>query len=146
MAVSADQVATVRAFLSGDGETFERLNGELDRSKEGRTAYATLITATFARAVQRRFNAKTPRSEIIDYVADVRSRSDNVAAKLDPDRAERMIMTIIGDENVDDLDSNERIQVAMFLIAGLVADANFDEAELEAFLERSRSLADKLLA
>jgi hypothetical protein len=145
MAVSADQVATVRAFLSGDGETFERLNDGLDRSQAGRTAYATLITATFARAVQRRFNAQTPRSEIIDYVADVRSRSDNVAAKLDPDRAERMVMTIIGDEDVDDLDSNERIQVAMFLLAGLVADADLDEAELEAFLERSRTLANKLL-
>ena len=145
MAVSADQVATLRAYLSGDREEFLRLNRALDRSEEGSTAYTALITAAFVEAVEGRFNERTPRGEVIDYVADVRSRSDYVAEELDPDKAERMIMTVIADEDVNDLSTNERIQVEMILIAGLVADASFSDAERDAFLEKSRAFGDELL-
>lgn len=145
MAVSADQVATMRAYLSGDGDEFARLSQGLYRSKESARAYAALITGAFFEAVGRRFSEQTTRSEIIDYVADVRSRSDNVAEKLDPDKAERMIMMVIGDADISDLSANERIGVQMLLIAGLVADEDFDEAEREAFLEKARAFGDGIL-
>lgn len=145
MTVSADQVAAMRAYLSGNQDEFRRLNRSLDKSKAASRSYQALITATFVEAVEQRFNAQTTRNEVIDYVADLRSRDDEIAEVLDPDRAERMIMTVIADENVDDLSGNERIDLAMLLVAGFVADANFSEAELEAFMEKSRAFADELL-
>lgn len=145
MAVTADQVATIRAYLSGDIEDFHRLNGTLDRSKSGTASYAALITATFVEAVERRFNERTPRGDVIGYIADIRSRDADVADELDPDKAERMIMTVIADENVDDMSGNERIGLQMVLLGGLVADEQFSESELEEFLEKSRTFANELL-
>lgn len=85
-------------------------------------------------------------NEVIDYVADLRSRSDNVAAELDPEKAERMIMMVISDDGVDDLSSSERIGLEMILIAGFVTDAGFDAAGLETFLEKARAFGNALLA
>lgn len=89
MTVSDDQVAAIREYLSGNQDEFRRLNGSLDRSKEGLRAYGCFITGAFFEAVTLRFNDQTSRAEVIDYVADLRSRSDNVAEELDPDRAPR---------------------------------------------------------
>lgn len=145
MAVTADQVATLRAYLSGDIEEFHRLSRSLDRSRAGTVSYAALITAAFVKAVERRFNEQTPRSEVIDFVADIRSRNADVADELDPDKAKRLIMAVIADDNVDDMSGNERIGLQMIILAGLVADERFGEAEREEFLEKSRAFANELL-
>lgn len=145
MTVSADQVAAIRAYLSGNQEEFRRLNRALDTSKAASRSYQALIAATFIEAVERRFNERTTRAEVIDYVADLRSRNDDAAEELDPDKAERMIMTVIADEDVDDLSGDERVKLEMILMAGFIADAGFDEVELEAFLEKARAFGNELL-
>lgn len=146
MTVSDDQVAAMRAYLSGNQDEFRRLNGSLDRSKEGLRTYGCFITGAFFEAVSLRFTERTTRNEVIDYVADLRSRSDNVAEELDPEKAERMIMMVISDDDVDDLSSSERIGLEMILIAGLVTDAGLDAAGLETFLEKARAFGNALLA
>lgn len=144
--VSADQVAAMRAYLSGDRDLFVRLNRMLDRSKEGAKTYHALIVGIFAEAVALRFDEQTSRNEVIEYVADLRSRDDGIAEALDPENAERIIMTAIADDDVDDLSGDECLRLEMILMAGFVADAEFSVARLDAFLEKSRRFANGMLA
>lgn len=145
-AVSADQVAAIRAYLSGDGDGFRRLNRMLYRSRERERAYRALIICAFSEAIFLRFSRQTSRNEVIAYVADLRSRSDNVADAMDPENAERLIMAFIADEDIDDLSGDECIGLGMILMAGFIADARLSAAQLDAFLEKCRTAADALLA
>lgn len=136
----------MRAYLSGDQEIFQRLNRMLDRSKPSARAYRALLIGVFTEAVSLRFSEQTPRTEVIDYVADLRSRGDDIAEALNPDDAERMIMAVIADEDIDDLSGDERVRLEMILMLAFVRDAHFSVDQLEAFLERSRTFANAILA
>jgi len=144
--VSADQVAALRAYLSGDQEMFQHLNRMLDRSRASARAYRALLIGVFAEAVTLRFGEQTPRTEVIDYVAELRCRNDDIAEGLDPDHAERIIMAAIADEDIDDLSGDERVRLEMILMLAFVQDAHFSGARLDSFLERSRTFANAILA
>ncbi|HEY3683784.1 MAG TPA: hypothetical protein VGL93_12125 [Streptosporangiaceae bacterium] len=143
--MTADQVATLRAYLSGDNDEFQRLNATLDRSPEGTSAYAALVLAAFVKAVDRRFTADTPRSEVVQYVRDVRSRSDRLDEKLDQDAAERLILSVNTSERVDDLDARTRFGMELVLLAALIGDERLSVDDLEAFLAQAHKFADQLL-
>jgi hypothetical protein len=51
-------------------------------------------------------------------------------------------MAVHTDENVDDVDNG----LYSLLLAGMIADAQLSDAELDEFLENSRKLADQMLA
>lgn len=145
MPVTSDQVATLRAYLSGDNEEFQRLNAALDHSPEATAAYAALVLAAFVKAVDRRFNADTPRSRVVRFVDDVRSRSDRLGEKLDQDAAERLILSVNTDERVDDLDAKTRFGMELVILAALIGDERLDENELDGFLATAHKLGDQLL-
>lgn len=146
MPVTDDMVATVRAYLSGDSEQFTRLNRELDRSPGATRSYVALVTAAFVEAVERRFTAQSSETEIIDYVADVRSRSDRLAERINPEAAEKMITAVFHD-GVDTrgFDKETTLAVKLLIASAVIADEDLDSAELEAFLDKSRAFANELL-
>jgi hypothetical protein len=145
MAVTDEQVATLRTQLAGDNDEFHRLNAALDHSPSATAAYAALVLAAFVKSVDRRFTADTPRSEIVEFVSDVRSRSDRLGEKLDQDAAERLILSVNTDERVDDLDARTRFGMELVLLAALVGDSRLDDNELDDFLSQARKFGDQLL-
>lgn len=144
MAVTDEQVAAVRALLTGDITENRRLLAGLD-SGPGRVGYSALVNAAFFEAVDRRFGKGSTPADVIDYVADVRSRSADLAEKLDPRVGERLIGEVLGSESTDDIDSQASATATVFLAAALVADENFGRAELDQFLATVRKLAEHLL-
>lgn len=144
MPVTDEQVVTLRAQLAGDVDEHRRLLARLDPSL-AKTGYSTLIAAAFFEAVYSRFGEGGTVGDVIAFVADVRSRAEELADSLDPQAAERIIRAALGDGEIDDLDDGTVIDAQIVLTAALVADARFDETELDEFLGEARKIADEWL-
>jgi len=145
MPVTDDQVAALRALLSDDMDRYRQLFSELDRA-EAKKGYSALVTAGFAEAVERRFGPGYRGADIVEFVASIRSRSDQVAAELDPDVAERVIRVVLEDAPVDDLSRNAITGAQALLLIGLIIDARLDSEGLDQFLAEARKLADQLMS
>lgn len=144
MPVTDDVVEIVRAYLEVDGERAQRLLGSLDASQN--FAYQAMIAGAFMAAVTRKFNKQSSRDEIIDYVAQVRARSDEMAESLDPSATERMIASIYGDEDIDDIDPRMVMNIEIFTAVAIVSDKNIHGPELDEFLTTARQYAEKMLS
>jgi hypothetical protein len=144
MPVTDKQVAALHALLTGNGAENRRLVAEL-RSGDGGAGYSALVNAAFFEAVDRRFGKASTPASIIEYISYVRSRSDEIAEKVDPGVGERLIRKVLVGESTDDVDSRTSATVKLFVLAALVADENFGVAELDQFLAKVRKMADYLL-
>jgi hypothetical protein len=142
MAVTGDQVATLRAYLSGDFDEHDRLHARLD-PVAARTGYSALISAGFVLAVERRFDRDTPDAGVIAFVDRLRARSTEIAASIDPRVAERLIRAVYTDEQIDDLDSEMRLTTQFLLMTALIVEDRLDQSGLEKFLAEARELADE---
>jgi hypothetical protein len=143
MAVTDQQLAILRAMLSGNAAEHKRLLGELDRND--RVGYSALVTAAFIEAVDRRFGKDSTPAEAIEYVADVRSRLDDAADAVDPRVGERLILKVVTGASTDDIDPKASSTAKLFLLTALVADQNLDSVGLDEFMASARKLADHLL-
>jgi hypothetical protein len=144
MPVTDEQEATLHAQLAGKLEEHKRLLDALDPAA-ARTGYSALVSAAFTVAVIERFPKGTPEEVVIEYVGDVRSRTEG-AAKIEPALAERLILAVLKDEELGDTDARTSLQAQLILLAALIADAQPGEAELDRFMIRARRLADRWLA
>jgi hypothetical protein len=145
MPVTDDEVAVLRAYLFGDQALQQELQAGLV-SPAARTRYATLVAAAFFEAVDRRFAAGGTAADVIAFVADVRARSERVAAGIDPQAAERLIRSALTEEDVSDLDAETRGGIFIVVLMALVSDEHFSGDELDAFLAEARKTADGWLA
>jgi hypothetical protein len=146
MAVTDEQVATLQAQLAGDVDEHRRLLERLD-PVAARTGYTALITAAFFQAVDRRFvrNGRTvDDSEIIQFVGSLRARSKEAGESIDPVAAERLIKHSLGHGSITDLDGKTVLATRMLMLAGLVADEQFNAASLDSFLAEAREVAEEL--
>jgi hypothetical protein len=142
MAVTADQVATLRAFLARDFDEYERRYGQLDR-EAAKTGYTALIAAAFVEAVEQRFNVNSQAADVVEFVGATRAQFDEAGDQVDPRVAERMILAVYTDEQIDDLDTETLVGTQVILLASLTADAELDTARLDEFLAKARKLADQ---
>jgi hypothetical protein len=143
MKVSDDQVASVYAYVTGNVEEFDRISDSLP--PVDRKARGTLVTAAFFRAADQRFSGGDTRPAIIDFVSTLRARSPEVADAIDPKIAERLILAAVSDEEIDDIDGETQGTHFWLLLARLVADRQYSDAELNLFLADARQLADNWL-
>ena len=147
MPVTDDVVAAMRAYLSGDREQFQRRNEGLSQTPGGRKAFRALLTAAFIGAVESRFGEAAERSEIIDFVAELRSRDEQIAERLAPDVIERMIAAVFEDDvETGDIDASTSIGVQMGVLAMYISERQPDSAALEEFLDESRKFANEILS
>lgn len=144
MPVTDDVVEIVRAYLEVDGERAQRLLGSLDASQN--QAYQAMIAGTFMAGVTRRFNKQSSREEIIDYVAQVRSRSEEMAESLEPSATERMIASIYSDVDIDDIDPRMVMNIEIFIAVAIVSDKGISGPDLDDFLATARTYAEKMLS
>lgn len=146
MPVTDKQVATLRAQLAGHTAEHKNLLNQLDWKTDG-PGYTALLDAAFFEAVDRRFNAKTTDEEIIAYVANVRSRTDDTAEAVNPEYAERLIAKVLGrGGSIDDLEDRTGTRTKLFLLVTLVIDSESDDAGLDEFLGAARKIADRWLS
>jgi hypothetical protein len=145
MPVTDQQAATLRAQLAGNLEEHKRLLAGL-ATEADRRGYSALLTAAFYNAVDLRFTRDSSLDDVIEFVADVRARSERVRDALDPRIAERVLLAAFTSDNLDDLDSSELTKTKMFLLAAIIADQHLDDAGLDAFLGKARAFADELLS
>ncbi|MEU8804810.1 hypothetical protein [Spirillospora sp. NPDC048819] len=147
MPITDEHVAVLRAQLAGNREEHLRLMGQLD-SDEANVYYTALVAAAFIEAAERHFieDGKTAdESNVIDFVAQVRERSDESSEIVNPQIAESMILDLLGKGTMVDADADTKFGHQIVLLAALVGEEQFTSAELDAFLLRARSLADELL-
>lgn len=146
MPVTDEQIATLRAHLSGEFDKYQQLWQRLDR-EAARSGYPSLIAAAFFRAVDRRFsrNTTTP-ADIVEFVANVRSRFDETGENVDPRAVESMIRTVLGEEPDGDFDDATVADAQLTVLTALILDEKFAGEELDAFLADARKLADEWLA
>lgn len=147
MPVTDEQVATLRAQLKGNLAEHRRLLSELD-PEEAKVGYSALIAAAFIEAAERRFlrdDRPANESEIIEFVAKARETDDEMPDIINPQLAESMIFHLLGKGQIIDADENTKLGHQIILLATLVGEEEFTDAELETFLHSARSLADDLL-
>jgi hypothetical protein len=145
MVVSDEQVAALRAQLSGNLQEHLRLLDQID-PVAARTGYSALVAAAFCEAVEQRFAPDAGAADVIEFAGSVRSRSDDAADKIDPRVAERLILAVYTDEQVKDIPVEVRYKTQIILLGALIGDEQLDAAGLDAFLVRARKLADQWLA
>jgi hypothetical protein len=144
MLLTDEQVAPLRAQLAGKLEEHRRLLARLDPA-EMQTPYRMLVSAAFFVAAERRFPKGSTRADVINFVADARSRTQRLS-EVDPQVAERLILAVVGDERIGDIDPKTGFETQMLLLAAFTADAKYDTADLEDFLADARKLANQWLA
>jgi hypothetical protein len=145
MAVTDNQVATLRTFLQGDKAEYNEQLARMDW-QTGSLGYSALVTAAFFEAVDRRFTTQSQPAEVVNYVAEVRSRSADIAAELDPRIAERLIREVLGDGSTEDIDGKISASTKLYLVAALMSDAGLDTPGLDQFVAKARKMADHLLS
>jgi hypothetical protein len=142
--VSAQSIAALRAQLSGNSSEHQRLVREFG-GRDDKVAYSALVNAAFLEAVNRRFSRKSQTSDVIDYVADVRSRIDEAADAVDPRVGEQIIFEVLGRGTADGIDSRTSATARMFLLTALIADERLDVTALNQFVAKATKTADYLL-
>jgi hypothetical protein len=140
MTVTADQVAAMRAYLKGDGPGYKRIADRLDPT--AKKAHAALIVASFLVAADERFGKDATRANVTEFIDGLRARSEQLASDIDPRQAERLIMAVRTDEDINDIDDS----LYGLLLAGMIADAQLSDVELDEFLKKACELADQMLA
>lgn len=144
MPVTNEQVATLRAQLSGEQDEHLRLFSQLEASSD-LVGYAALLAAAFTIATERHFSGPVTRADLIRYVADVRARTPSAGENLEPKTAEQLLYEALADEAF----TGEPRVIGMnqtILLAALTADAQPTPAELDAFLAEARAQADEWIA
>jgi hypothetical protein len=143
MAVTDEQVAALHAQLADDANEHRRLLTQLDLKTGGR-AYVALIDAAFFEAVERRFGNRSTTADIIEYVADVRARSQRLADAVDVRTAEQVIRMVFSDSPMEPLDGKTALTAKQVLLAALIADEHLDDSGLDKVLADARQLADRM--
>ncbi|TMQ98965.1 hypothetical protein ETD83_18785 [Actinomadura soli] len=147
MRITDKQVAVLRAQLVGNREEHLRLADQLDPD-EANVCYTALVAAAFIEAAEERFirnGDAVDHSEVIDFVAQVRERADEMPDIIDPQIAESMILDLLGKGSMVDADPDTKFGHQIVLLAALVGEKQFTEDQLDAFLGNARALADELL-
>jgi hypothetical protein len=140
--VTDEQLAALRAFLTDDQQEYDRLTERLDQTSAW-AGYSALLGSAFFDAVHRRFAPTWVAADVIRFVAGVRARGIEDPNQLDPQHAERLIRTALGDGSVDDLD-DEIKSAQIILLPALIDEERPDAAGLEEILAQARTRADSL--
>ncbi|MEU8802130.1 hypothetical protein [Spirillospora sp. NPDC048819] len=146
MMVTIDkQLSALHALFSGRFEENRRLLSQLS-SEELNVGYAAVISAAFFEITRRRFirdGKPAGDDEIIEFVAEARGRTADAVDIIDPEVAEIAINFVLGKLPLDAykaVDDNVGFRTKSLLVAIMVADEDFSESELDAFMAKVRGL------
>jgi hypothetical protein len=138
MAVTDNEVWALRPFLTGDPREHIR---RLDQLEPGESI-GPLAKAVFWRLVERRFSGASA-DDVIKFVGEVRALGDQIAEKVNPHQAERLIQSVYTDERAADISSKTKNDLIVLLMPKLIIDEHLDEGGVEELLVSARKLADE---
>lgn len=140
MQVTDDQIAALRAQLTGDYDEHRRLLGVLNSAGELR-GYTAVVTAAFIEAVDRKFTGPAANdAAIISFVGQIRSRFTGADEEIDPSAAERVIQKARGQGSISDIDATTIRKTEALLLPLMVADLGLDSAGVDRLLADARKL------
>lgn len=141
--VADEDIAALRALLSGDSARFREIRDAPGRAGTKRTWVAVLLAA-FTQAVYLRFGADAAREEVAAYVADVRGRSEAIARGFTAYEAEQLIMMLVSDAvEASGVSARAKGAILIAFTVAVVSDARLDDLAIEAFLAIARRKADQ---
>lgn len=144
MPVADDEVAALRALLKGDVDRHNELFSTIDRDRVARY-YTALISAAFGVAVMRRFGKSHTHRDMIEFVAETRAKSENLAARIDPDAGEKVIGAVLGEATTQGLAEDAKFDAQFQLLVSLAVAEHLEDAGLDAFLSDARNMADEMI-
>jgi hypothetical protein len=141
-----EHLGPLRQFMSGDPDGLEVFAIEADDPKL--LAERSLFAVACAVAVRRRFGVPGDRSEIIQFIADLRVALDKDVDDLDPYITEHWIRGVLGQYGPDERGPvyehpEEVIQAAIYVLARLRNQGIVGDGGLEDFLEETLALAER---
>lgn len=135
--VTGEHLAALRAFLTSEYTTFDRISSRLDADGSWQ-AYAALQGAAFAVAARRRFPGGYHPGEVIRFVGRARTALRDEAGQVDPGTAERLFRGVLSDPAcAAGLDQNSAAVAMAALLKALVAEEGLSGRELDGFLAES---------
>jgi hypothetical protein len=151
VAISDAMVAAMHTYLSGlHSDSDADSDATLDESDRQFLALlkadqieglGELLLAAFTIAARRRFSPTWSPAEIVRFVADVRSRSSEMAALLQPVAAENQLRIALGNAETPYPEMEARGRAQMVLLNALTS--NYSPQELAALLSDARALAEQ---
>ena len=141
--VTDEQVAALRAFLMRDARTMMALTAAL--GDEGMAGYQRLADAALSVAAVRRFAPRFTSSDIVQYVASVRTSriADGIEYDFDPVAAENVLRYSLGQAAPRTPDPEERFRAVISLLEALTESEQSTETDVDAFLAQARELASR---
>jgi hypothetical protein len=140
-----DQVALLRAMLTGDDGTHQRLSADLERRSDS-DRFGVLLSVAFTLALRRHFRAGYTAADVIRLAARIRADSEEAASQIDPAGAEKLIRAALGEpglaDNADDLTKGSTQAVGLVL---LISDEEPDDGQLDTFLVEAQQQAARFL-
>ncbi|GAA4227819.1 hypothetical protein GCM10022254_16430 [Actinomadura meridiana] len=119
------------------------------RTDETAAGYMTLLYGAFCVAVRRRFSPRYTVGEIVRFVADMRIAADEDAGMINALVAEEMIREAVGAQPLQDSgpdDVETVLQAEIFTLFYLLAEADYDRAGLEQFIDEATAYTRTWLA
>lgn len=141
--VTDEQVSVLRARLRGDLAGAQRRVYNWDWAAN-RLGYTTLVSAAFVLAVERRFRPDGNFGNVEDvlkYIAEVRCRTPDID-DIDPHIAECLMLPTVTGADLEEIPVDEATGIELMLLTSLVADAQYDDTTLDAFIAEARELAN----
>jgi hypothetical protein len=141
-----DHVALLRAMLTGDDATYQRLSADLERRGDS-DRFGVLLSIAFTLALRRHFRAGYSAADVIRLAGRIRADSEEAASQIDPAGAERLIRAALGEpglaDSIDDLTKGGTQAVGLVLLVG---DDQPDGGQLDAFLAEAQHQAARFLS
>ena len=147
--IGEENILALRSFLVEGPAAWESLQDKLQADDETAAGYMSLLYGAFCVAVRRRFSPRYTVGEIVQFVADVRIAAGEDAGLVSPLVAEDMIRRVVGAPPPGDGGSDDVravIYAELFVLLYLVAEADFDRAGLEQFIEEVATYTEQWLA
>ncbi|RFS86550.1 hypothetical protein D0T12_08265 [Actinomadura spongiicola] len=135
-----EHVKALRLLIEGHREAAKYLESAKDDIDA--VAYTAVVYSAFTVAVRRRFSPTYTKSQVINYVADLRASLDENASQISPRVAESMILAALGDEKHKErepygADLSILVTTELSVLIDLVYGAGLDEVGLEGFLREA---------
>jgi hypothetical protein len=140
----ASAVSVIRALLTADFSTYQRLHAELDASQ--RRALSILLSVAFNKAAVQHFGDNHTTAEIIEFVAEARAAYPTVGQAVPPEDAESVIRAALGEDHlIDAMDGYAFGAAQTAILVALVRSDSTSDQDVDRFLAAAADQADGYL-
>ncbi|XRQ02703.1 hypothetical protein ACN3XK_39610 [Actinomadura welshii] len=146
--IREENILALRSFLLEGPEAWIPLRDEIQKDDETAAGYMSLLYGAFNVAVRRKLSPTYTVGDIVRFVADLRISAGEDARLINTLVAEDLVRRAVDapppkDGGPDDVETV--LPAQMFILLHLVAEADFDRAELEQFIEETTAYTEQWL-